>query len=641
MKSLKRDYWLAFLIYAIVTIGSAGIIKLMNIPNYRLNEALIPKTLLLFCGFLIILVYFVKVPRIHRIKEWISVLILGFFLTVFTVFLFRNTYYGFNAVENDVEFITASITRYANTWTFHDFAYQDLSAFYPPLYFYILGKIAWITGIEPYMMVRFGTFAVCFLLPLLFFLAWSKVIKKQFAMFFTYALILVFPHSPFSLYYKAYEFIALAFIVPWWFSFVEPLKGLPEDRKRYIRFLLVGGLLGSLIFQTYYYWFFAFIIYTALQLVFDFFRKESRKDILTKYKHIFLVLVLTGGFSSFFIVPMVWDFLTVGFNPLQNRYFYFDMLTIEPRITADMEGIILLISLFTLVVFSQKQKIVFRLLLILFSVYIWQFVGHVGLSIDKPNLHFKMKEMLNYILMAGFSYFVYLLTISKRFRAYRKNITVAVLAIIVLVFGQNVLDVKDHRYNRRAQKSYVPQEVKTLKQFDYKDKVVLSIYNKLHVYLPVYDFFSHEVLFSHHSGQREQRLNFLKELSKYRDARFVAWMLTYNKFDKVDFIWLPTSSSQNKPTQYLSNNIVIYQDASIRVPINHYPGLKHVYFKFDQRIYQPPYFKQLKKGETLYEIQSVNASDYYEFSTEQKQLADRYMSDEVKQQLDQKLKSKR
>ncbi|WP_044641925.1 arabinofuranosyltransferase [Risungbinella massiliensis] len=632
MKSLKRDYWIAFWVYSVITIGSVLLMKLIQIPSYRLNEALIPKTFLLFCGFMIVLVYFVKIPRIHRIKEWISVLILGFFLTVFTVFLLRNTYYGFNGVENDVEFITASVTRYANSWTFHDFSYQDLSGFYPPLYFYILGKVAWLTGIEPYMMVRYGLFAVCFFLPPLFFLAWSKVIRPQFALFFTFALIFVYPHTPFALYYKAYEFIALSFIVPWWFAFAEPLKGTPTERKKYLRFLFVGGILGAIIFQVYYYWFFAFIIYTAIQLVIDLFRKQTWKEVFKKYSHTFYVLLLTGAFSMLYILPMVLDFLTVAFNPVQNKYFYFDMLNIEPKITADIEGLVLLISLFTIFIFSQKRKFVSKLLLLLLSIYIWQFVGHVGLTIDKPNLHFKMKELLYYVLMAGFSYLMYMVTTSKRFREYRKTITVAVLVLIVIIFGQKMLDVKDHRYNRTAQNSYVPPEVKTLQQFDYKNKVVLSVYNKLHTYLPVFDFFSHEVLFSHHSAQREERLVFLRDLGQSQNPEFVAWMLTYNKYDKVDYIWMP-KPKEGSATQILKNNILVYPDGKLRIPINHYPDLKHVYIKFNQSIYQAPYFKQLKKGETLYEIQGVTPDQYDQFTAEEKDFADQYMNDQIKVQL--------
>jgi galactan 5-O-arabinofuranosyltransferase len=597
--------------YFIMTIGVALVYGSVHVSNNTL-DLFVSRTSLLFCLLLLVLLFLANAPFLVERRAWLSVLVLSFYVTTMFVFLFRNTAYGLNGVQGDAQFITASITKYAYYGGLVDFSYHGLSAFYPPLYFYAMGKLAWLGHIEPYKIVKWGPVLVAFLGTLLIYFVWSRFVNRTFALLFTFVSVLI---NPFLILYKPYEFMILTLMIPWWFFFVMPTKKTFANKKKYIGFLLLGGWIGSLLFQTYYYWFFIFGLYTCIQAIADFIQERSVKHLLQKYKSSFWVLGLTFLFSLFYLAPLLGDFMKYGVEPLQNRWFRPSMLDLPTYNLANTVNIIYFIGLVSLFWFSQQNELMKKLLLLLGAAYAWKLLGHLGIALNKPLLHVKGDNLIQLILVAGFCYFIYSLSALKDLKSRWKPILLFALLYLFASLGQDITQIVKSPLYAQAQKEQVLPEVAVLKKMDCKGKVFLSDNMKLSAYLPVFDFFNLNGPFSHHSSRRDERVLFLQALSQFHDPQFIAWMLTYNQYDKVDFVSLPQGQMKK----------VSIEDWSSPFPMSK----KTVQITFDPQIFKSAYFKPIPGLHEMVEVQPIDVAIYQQFDEQQLQFAKKYAREAI------------
>jgi galactan 5-O-arabinofuranosyltransferase len=601
--------------YIIITVGVTLVYNRVHVSSDIL-DLFVSRTSLLFCALLLVLLFLAKTPILVERRAWLSILILSFYVTTIFVFLFRNTDYGMNGVEGDEQFITASITKYANYWRLVDFSYHGLSAFYPPVYFYVMGKLAWLLHIEPYKITKWGPILVAFLGTLLIYLVWSRFVNRTFALLLTFVSVLI---DPMFILYKPYEFIVLAMMIPWWLFFVSPKEDSFASKRKYVGFLLLGGWIGSLLFQTYYYWFFIFGVYTLIQMIVDFIKERSLQYLLQKYKHPFLVLGLTFIFSLFYLAPLGSDFMKYGIEPLQNRWFRLYMLDLPTYHLGNTVNIIYFIGFASLFWFSQKNELMKKLLILLGAAYTWKLLGHLGIAINKPLLHVKGNNLIQLILVAGFCYFIYFLSALKDQKVRWKPILLFALLYVFTSLGQDITQVLKNPLYEHAHEEKVVPEVAVLKKIDCKGKVFLSDNMKLSAYLPVFNFFNLNGPFSHHSSRRDERILFLQGLSQFHDPQFVAWMLTYNRYDKVDFVSLPHGEMKK----------VSIEDWSSPFPLSK----KIIQITFDPQIFQSAYFKPIPGLQEMVEVQPIDIAVCKQFAAHQLQFARKYVSEERKESL--------
>ncbi len=156
----------------------------------------------------------------------------------------------------DQSFRIAAIARDARQVFPVDFAYHGLPVFYPPTFFFVLGRLVAITGIPAYEALKFGVIAVAFLVPVIGYGLWRRLTGDA-----VIAAAVVVAGVALHDWYEPYSWIALVAFVPWWFAFVvqpiELVRGATRTR------VVVGSLVGGLIVTTYYY----FFLIGAVQLV--------------------------------------------------------------------------------------------------------------------------------------------------------------------------------------------------------------------------------------------------------------------------------------------------------------------------------------------------------------------------------------
>ena len=205
--------------------------------GYPYNEML-PGTLVLFVFLMLIVIYTLRGRFLDKNRNLIAVHLLSVFLTTLLVFLFRETAYGLNGISGDAGFNSAMITKFSYYWKNTDFDYKHLPAFYPPLYHYILGKIALIFSIPPYKMIKYGFIAAAYFLPICSYGLWKRIVGRHAAVLFTFVFSLSMETL---LLYKTYEFIGLMLFIPWWLFYVERIT-IDGERKQPNRYFYLKGV---------------------------------------------------------------------------------------------------------------------------------------------------------------------------------------------------------------------------------------------------------------------------------------------------------------------------------------------------------------------------------------------------------------
>ncbi len=120
--------------------------------------------LLLFSGgMLTILALRLSPPlRMYLPAAW-----LGVFLFLVVALPLHSTSFPLDGIGGDQRLYSAYVAKFAATADNVDVIYPSLPAFYPPLYYYVLGRLSAWLSIAPYTMLKFGMLATAAALPLL------------------------------------------------------------------------------------------------------------------------------------------------------------------------------------------------------------------------------------------------------------------------------------------------------------------------------------------------------------------------------------------------------------------------------------------------------------------------------------------
>jgi galactan 5-O-arabinofuranosyltransferase len=123
-----------------------------------------------------------SLPLQKRHKFVLGLILLSYYFVILYALLYKGTDFGLNGPWGD------NATRLTYVTKFRDFSspYQsmyskNLPPFYPPLWFFISGKLAWLFGIEGYKTIKLGYFVTFALFPILLFYAWNKIIPRPHA----------------------------------------------------------------------------------------------------------------------------------------------------------------------------------------------------------------------------------------------------------------------------------------------------------------------------------------------------------------------------------------------------------------------------------------------------------------------------
>ncbi len=480
--------------------------------------------------------------RTNAILIWLGL----FFLAILTIKL-KDTPFTVGGINGDARFYTTYITKLAAYPGYGDMFYKGLPAFYPPLYYFLVGRVADWWTIEPFRVMKYALLTTVMILPLASGWLWRRLVDEALVAAAVLSM-LIYPD-----WFKPNEWLALALFVPWWLHWVENITNYrPPARGARLRWWLVGGLLGALIFQLYFFWF--FVGGVTLLLKSGWWLGWRRGDALLRRNGVnsLLMLAATALLSSPFWGPYLYSMaLTPGVEALQNRFFGESKIPLPLYFFENSwQGVIYLGGLFYILLAAPIDPICRGLRRLLIGFALWVALGYMAILVDMPLLTFRSYPLLAYLLGVGAFLALFRLWHSSEQLALRwpaipwRLLATTLLTLVLLLFANGVVTELQSQENVQdaLDATYPVAELATFDQLtdsNYRDRVVLvsDSYRSILFFRPVYSFLAWSAHFSHPAGRFHDRADFLEKIAQLHDPLLFAQALTYNQYDRIDY-WL-------------------------------------------------------------------------------------------------------
>jgi hypothetical protein len=442
-----------------------------------------------------------------------------------------------NGIGGDEAFRIASIARASEHLVPVDFAYRGLPAFYPPLYFAVLGRLVAVFGISAVAAAKLGVALVAFGVPLLSYILWKRVVLDVVA-----AAAVAVAMIAVQNWTEPYAWIAVVAFVPWWLYCIEQRgrRGAPSMTPRQ---LVVASLIGGALLMTYYYYFFvggAALIVVALAAI-----ARARSLRAVPYgRNTVLVLLGTAIVSALYWVPLAVSIVTTpGAESLQNRYFDRTMIPIPtPFLHLTLPGLVMLFGLGFLLATCRTLAVSRQLLTLVGAAYLWFVLGYVAILLDHPIIAVRVVPLIECALAAGAGLgVVHVARWLQAREAGRASPVLPVLAVAVSV-ALVALSLASIPAVPTQRATKVPHAF--LAGFDRataalpKDATILTSDWRVVDFRPLTVFNVWNAHYAHPAGTFHDRTSFLRSLAAERNSRRFAAALRDNPYDAVDAVLL-------------------------------------------------------------------------------------------------------
>jgi len=475
-------------------------------------------------------------------------LLTGLFLCGGATIILSGSAFGPLGAVADQGYRTAYLTKFGHTWGLVDYAYKDLPSFYPPLYFWVLGRLAALLGVAPWRMLKVGLLATAFLVPTGGWLLWRPVVGPRRA-----AVVIVATSLLFQEWYVPHLWLAIALFVPWWLHFVLGV-GRDPQRRTGTGALVVGILVGTVVALTYWYLFLIGLVQlVALLGARRAFRRHRRAPEPASLRDAAIVLGGVVAATAVYWLPLAVSVLTTpGARTMQNRYYTADEVSLPfPFLTFDLKGVVLLVGLVGLVATAHRRRVSMHLLGLLAAAYVLYVIGYLGILADNPLDTLRTQGLIEFVLAAGAGLGAAdlwrLATRSELADRLDRTALAAIVAlggvVVVFAFGQQA--VREMPYLKEQREATYPRALiagfERATHGDYEDAVVLTDVTDLSSFLPTYVFNTSNAHYSHPAALFDDRADLITALAREPDPDVFALALLHNRYDAIDLVALRDS----------------------------------------------------------------------------------------------------
>lgn len=518
-------------------------------------------------------------------RSWIIVLATSVWGAVTVALFFHGTPYALNGYGGDQAFRLAMILKFQTFGMPGDFYYRGLPPFYPPVLYWLLGTLARVFSAPSYVMMKVGTELLYLLSPIALFLVWRRLVSP------TRAAMIVLFNIVFLSFGKAaplvapHAFLANSLFIPWWFHYVEQIGAARPTRTHY----LVGGIIGGLLFMTYYFPFFIGGFLLAVRCIFHRHQRllaPSRERF--RWPHALAVLGLAAVFSSVFWGPLLWSFITIGYHSAQQEWHHIESPGIGFEfVQFSLAGLAFLGAL--LVAVRRSRSDLYRgFLLFVGTTFAFHLIGSILGALDKPVNLIKAGEFIE--LTGGPLIGLVAALIFHRVRRTRPG-TLVPAALVLAVLIAMLHEVNGYAKRpmvRTARTTGVPAFGLDPDEMRRRaGAVFLTHEEKLASFYPVYVFFAVNEHYSHPASRYERRLALLDLLQSVHDPYVFNLALRENQYDRVDYFMPGPKDS-------------VYSLLAAR---SNYPNKhRHVSFTFDTLVTSDPSLFRREVGPRLFAV---------------------------------------
>ncbi len=443
--------------------------------------------------------------------------------------LFRGGDHGLNAEGGDAAFMTAQFVKaQAYLWP-TDYYLQGASPFYPPLYPLVAGKLAGALGFDGIAARQLGAIAVVALVPALTFIAWRPMVGSSSALIITIAASAGLEGG----LWKPHEHITL-WLFGAWVCWLEQ-----RESRQPLALSVLGGLWGAALFCTYYYPFFILALWLggrALQRSI-----QARAPRTGLQRPALVVLGLAALMSAWYWAPLLVDFLTVGFEPLQNRWFHPGHTKLP---IVDFDNVFLLVGLVFIFSDSDGASTSVRQVVtgLLFASIAWVALGLLATSASQPVLVQKAYGVITTLATVAAACGVVHL-VERVVPSHRAGLA---LAGVIVLLGMRTINrtsaLADDEFFKSAMKAEFKRPPLADAQEALLGKVVLGA-DSAAIHSPAFTFIPSNPAYGHPSFRLSERVEFLAQLAQAGGGDFTCHMLRHNRFQPIDYVRLPKKLS--------------------------------------------------------------------------------------------------
>lgn len=544
-------------------------------------------------------------------RQWAYYLLVHMFAFGFgaaTLLVWQSMPIGPGAVGSDAWFNTAIVTKHRYGMGNGDFAYKGLHTFYPSLYQWMVGKLGALTVTPAHKAMKYGFYWVAFLLPLASYGLWRKILPKLPAFLLV---VVAMTLCRINLAFKTYEVISLILFIPWALRYVAGVRLTETDgvatweiQHLQRRDWIIGGTIAGLCFMTFYYYFFLMITWLPLLAVVEL-KTASWRSLWDKFRPMAYLFLLMLAVSAVFWVPLIGDMARFGMHSYQNRWFQPHMLGLPFDLMDNWKGIL---ALGILLVLAPSNKLARAIVVMLIALLAYVLLGHMGIYRNFPLLHVRMVGMETHLLHVGLV--LGLLQLLARFKEFiqqgwDKALAIAVATVYAINITMNYNYESSNELAKAAER-FVPPPLVSFPEFNQMAKGKIFLTNRLDLVAmrPLYLFICPNAHYSHPSAQYRDRLKLLTLLQGSRDSDFIAWMLQYNRYNRVDFVLLD------------GNRLEIFDDN-----FPYWPNHNQVSVQFDSTAFRGQYFAQDTMFTEIFATEEVPQDLWQQFDQGELRLA--------------------
>lgn len=470
--------------------------------------------------------------RLRSARPWAHAALFTASIAAFYVVLMAplRTLIGGNL--GDEQFITAFFARVLDGQYFSDFYYAGLPPFYPPLYFWIVGALSAPFADGGIGAAKIGaglTFLAWFAAPYAFN-RWMRSQGRRAGQtkedaiaadpWFWVLLPLIFFLTVdfFALLLKPYEALSALVAVCWIGGLAQALTW----PRWSARFTVAFGLIGGLLFLTYYFWWFV-LIPAMLALVL------LERPIGRGLRRCLAVGLVMAVVSAPYTVPYVASLLRHGSENWQAFFFVInDLFTYMPWAKFSAAGLLMLAGAVGLWRF-RNARFPLAAGVTLLACYLYQLANAVVLLAGgksavaaKPFLFLggaALSAGAAYAAVAAGAWIV------GRYGTRARDAAVLALALLLaplFPFGAFIEEPRIHGHIERALvergEPYLAQNIRAAVP-EYRERVWLSSGTaSLNAYLPLDYYVAQNPHFSHPASGYSARLATVRELAAAPDA---------------------------------------------------------------------------------------------------------------------------
>lgn len=452
-----------------------------------------------------------------------------------------GTPFGPGGLGGDQTFRTAAVTRFADSWHNADFTAKGLPSFYPPAYFWVLGRFAALFGVEPWRMLKVGAIVVALAVPMVAFVLWRRVVPEPSAALVSVVAIVV------ENLYEPYSWLVIVAFVPWWLEVVHGVRraGHPPGNPGLL------GAIGALMIVTYWYFFVVGAVAFAIKLVVD--RRDGCLDV-RELRRTGRVVGIAAALSTVYWGPIMVSVARADHpESLGNRWFSSSHPELPlPMLAASATGIVCLVGVVYLAWRYRSDLVARGLTMLLGATYGWYLIGAVAADADHPLLSFRAKPLIPMLLViAGVIGLVQLAEFSGDRFGHGELLRVgAAVGIMLGVYAAQgfIDDVRGSSYIEAARNAARPDvsppdpsaaELQHIIESRVgRHAVLVSDRVDVLALYPNHAFVVWDAHYAHPASEFGQRIEFLTQLSRSDDPSAFRALIEHNPYDMIDALVL-------------------------------------------------------------------------------------------------------